>query len=188
MLAPVNPRTRGATPSKVGRLSCTLEAGLGCCATTTQGRRPIRRWSHLTEGTWSSRSKCRVGRGYRPSRARTQTSRSYRCTSLTGDLSTSTGSRRSTTTSPWMARLSTTSSSDASPKDPQTADPTTDASESPFPLHLSPSQIKSLLSCGEQFRLNRQLHVPERPMWASVGGSTVHKVTEILDRELMENR
>jgi hypothetical protein len=37
--------------------------------------------------------------------------------------------------------------------------------------------------CGEQFRLTRQLHVPERPMWASIGGSTVHTVTELLDKE-----
>lgn len=57
------------------------------------------------------------------------------------------------------------------------------SSPSPFPLYLSPSQISSLLTCGEQFRLTRMLHVPERPMWAGVGGSTVHKVTEILDLE-----
>ena len=58
-----------------------------------------------------------------------------------------------------------------------------EATESPFPLHLSPSQVNGLLTCGEQFRLTRLLHAPERPMWASIGGSTVHKVTEILDLE-----
>jgi hypothetical protein len=77
----------------------------------------------------------------------------------------------STTTKPWTVRLSTTS---------------TNVAESPFPLYLSPSQIKGLLTCGEQFRLTRMEKVPERPMWASIGGSTVHKVTEILDRQLWE--
>ena len=68
----------------------------------------------------------------------------------------------------WEATLSTTS---------------TETQESPFPLYLSPSQISQLLTCGEKFRLTRVLRLHERPMWASVGGSTVHRVTEILDRE-----
>lgn len=57
------------------------------------------------------------------------------------------------------------------------------APESPFPLYLSPSQVTSLLTCGEKFRLTRVERVPERPMWASIGGSAVHKITEILDLE-----
>lgn len=69
------------------------------------------------------------------------------------------------------ATLSTTSSDEPTPEP-----------ESPFPRYLSPSQVSSLLTCGEQFRLNRVERVPERPMWASIGGSTVHRVTEILDR------
>lgn len=67
-----------------------------------------------------------------------------------------------------MERLSTTS---------------TTKSESPFPVYLSPSQISSLLLCGEKFRLERVMHAPQRPMWASIGGSAVHKITENLDRE-----
>lgn len=55
--------------------------------------------------------------------------------------------------------------------------------ESPFPPHLSPSQISSLLTCGEKFRLERVERVPSRPMWASIGGSVVHKLTEEMDRE-----
>jgi putative RecB family exonuclease len=39
-----------------------------------------------------------------------------------------------------------------------------------------------MLTCGEQFRLTRQLHVSERPMWASIGGSAVHRMTEDYDR------
>ena len=60
--------------------------------------------------------------------------------------------------------------------------------EAPFglPNHLSPSQINTLLTCGEQYRLERVVRVPSRPMWAGIGGSTVHKVTEQLDREWYE--
>lgn len=54
---------------------------------------------------------------------------------------------------------------------------------SPFPPHLSPSQISGLLTCGEKFRLERLLRVPQRPMWAGIGGSVVHKLTEEMDRE-----
>lgn len=49
------------------------------------------------------------------------------------------------------------------------------------PTYLSPSQISSLTTCGEQYRLTRVEGAPERPMWAGIGGSTVHKVTEMLD-------
>lgn len=63
---------------------------------------------------------------------------------------------------------------------------TNETPDSPFPLYLSPSQIMSLLTCGEQFRLLRALKVEERPQWASIGGSTVHKVTELLDRQAWE--
>lgn len=59
----------------------------------------------------------------------------------------------------------------------------TTPSESPFPLHLSPSQIASLMTCGEQFRLTRLLHVPERPNYGSIGGTAVHRMTEDLDRQ-----
>lgn len=59
--------------------------------------------------------------------------------------------------------------------------------ESPFPIYLSPSQVSSLGTCGEQFRLTRVLHVPERPMWAGIGGTAVHRMTEDLDREAFAN-
>lgn len=58
-----------------------------------------------------------------------------------------------------------------------------DEPESLFPRHLSPSSISSLLTCGEQFRLQKVVRVPQRPMWAGIGGSVVHKLTEELDRE-----
>jgi hypothetical protein len=53
-----------------------------------------------------------------------------------------------------------------------------------LPLYLSPSQISSLLTCGEQYRLTRIEKVPERPQWASIGGSAVHTMTEDIDRAL----
>lgn len=52
-----------------------------------------------------------------------------------------------------------------------------------FPEHMSPSSINSLLTCGEKFRLEKVVRVPSRPMWAGIGGSVVHKMTEELDRE-----
>lgn len=57
-----------------------------------------------------------------------------------------------------------------------------------LPRHLSPSQINSLLTCGEQYRLERVVRVPQRPMWAGIGGSVVHKLTEDLDREWFDER
>lgn len=74
------------------------------------------------------------------------------------------------------ARLSTTSTGETE----ETGAP--DPGASPFPLYLSPSQVSGLLTCGYQFKLTRLDKVPERPMWAGIGGSTVHKVTEILDK------
>jgi hypothetical protein len=65
-----------------------------------------------------------------------------------------------------------------------TGEPTREPSV--FPKYLSPSQVSGLLTCGEQFRLTRVERAPERPMWAGIGGSTVHRVTEILDREKWE--
>ena len=57
-----------------------------------------------------------------------------------------------------------------------------------LPKHMSPSQVNSLLTCGEQYRLERVVRVPSRPMWAGVGGSVVHKMTEDLDREWFDER
>ena len=57
-----------------------------------------------------------------------------------------------------------------------------------LPRHLSPSQITNLLGCGWRYYLERVKRVPARPMWAGVGGSTVHKLTEELDREWYEQQ
>ena len=66
----------------------------------------------------------------------------------------------------------------------------TDEYEPPagLPRHMSPSQVNSLLTCGEQYRLERVVRVPSRPMFAGIGGSVVHKMTEDLDREWFDER
>lgn len=56
-----------------------------------------------------------------------------------------------------------------------------------LPRHLSPSQISTLLTCGEQYRLSRVARVANRPMWAGIGGTCVHQITEDLDREWYED-
>ena len=39
-----------------------------------------------------------------------------------------------------------------------------------------------MLKCGEQWRLQRGLKLPQKPAWALVGGSAVHAATEELDK------
>ena len=50
--------------------------------------------------------------------------------------------------------------------------------ESPETPVMSYSRMNSILTCGEQFRLQRKLRVPENQHWASVAGSAIHKVIE----------
>lgn len=73
-----------------------------------------------------------------------------------------------------------------------TSAPSSDPSETEerplFPEHMSPSSINTLLTCGEQFRLSKVVRVPQRPMWAGVGGTVVHKLTEERDREWYAQR
>ena len=48
---------------------------------------------------------------------------------------------------------------------------------------MSYSRMNSILTCGEQFRLQRKLKVPQREHWASIGGSAFHTAVEALLRE-----
>lgn len=50
-----------------------------------------------------------------------------------------------------------------------------------LPKHLSYSQVTTMLHCGEQWRLQRGLGLPENPSWAAVGGTAVHEGTEVID-------
>ena len=47
--------------------------------------------------------------------------------------------------------------------------------------HLSYSQVDTLLSCGEKYRLTRIVGIPEDPAWWFRGGSAVHTATEWFD-------
>lgn len=53
------------------------------------------------------------------------------------------------------------------------------------PHRLSYSQLQSWATCGEAYRLERVIGVPQRPGWALIGGSTVHKLTEEHDFRLL---
>lgn len=48
--------------------------------------------------------------------------------------------------------------------------------------HLSYSALDSLLTCGERFRLERVLNVPQTPAWWFIGGSAFHTATEWWDK------
>lgn len=56
----------------------------------------------------------------------------------------------------------------------------------PGPAYVSYSQFTGWLKCGEQYRLKRIARVKELPGWAGVGGSALHKATEVLDRQMWE--
>ena len=48
----------------------------------------------------------------------------------------------------------------------------------PVTERLSYSQLNSWAGCGERYRLERIVQVPQRPAWNLIGGSTVHELTE----------
>lgn len=50
------------------------------------------------------------------------------------------------------------------------------------PEHLSFSALTSYIRCGKAYQLRRLAGAPEHPSWWSIGGSTVHQVTETIDR------
>lgn len=49
--------------------------------------------------------------------------------------------------------------------------------------HLSYSQVDTLLSCGEKYRLTRVVGIPEDPAWWLIGGTAVHGATEAWDKQ-----
>ena len=59
----------------------------------------------------------------------------------------------------------------------------TSSDDSPETPVMSYSRMNSILTCGEQFRLQRKLKMPQREHWASIGGSAFHTVVEALLRE-----
>lgn len=49
--------------------------------------------------------------------------------------------------------------------------------------YLSYSSFDSLLTCGEKYRLQKVLSVPQSQAWYLLGGSAVHEATEIVDKD-----
>ena len=53
------------------------------------------------------------------------------------------------------------------------------------PNYMSYSRMNSILTCGEQFRLERIIKVPVKEHWASIGGNAFHAAVEqIIKSEL----
>lgn len=50
-----------------------------------------------------------------------------------------------------------------------------------FPKSISYSQAKTMDECGFRYRLERGFGLGKRTYWASIGGSTVHTGTEVVD-------
>lgn len=53
--------------------------------------------------------------------------------------------------------------------------------------YMSYSRMNSILTCGEQFRLERVLKMPSREHWASVGGNAMHTCIERLLKAEMQH-
>lgn len=52
------------------------------------------------------------------------------------------------------------------------------------PEYVSHSAWSQYIKCGKQYELERVAKVPHPPAWYLVGGSAVHKATEVYDRDL----
>jgi len=51
------------------------------------------------------------------------------------------------------------------------------------PEHTSYSSLTTWLSCGYKYYLSRIVQVEEQPSTWAIGGSAVHRATEVYDRE-----
>lgn len=51
-----------------------------------------------------------------------------------------------------------------------------------LPPHFSWSSLSSWVECGERWRLTRGHHYPEATWYATLAGSAVHSITEIIDK------
>lgn len=55
------------------------------------------------------------------------------------------------------------------------------------PEHVSYSSFTTWLECGYLYFLSRIVEVPEQPAIWNLGGSAVHKATELYDRQEWES-
>jgi hypothetical protein len=53
-----------------------------------------------------------------------------------------------------------------------------------LPSHISYSSLTTWLDCGWKYYLSRVTEEQELPAWYFVGGSALHKATEVYDKEL----
>lgn len=53
--------------------------------------------------------------------------------------------------------------------------------------HLSYSSLDSYLTCGERYRLERIMSVPQSPAWWFIGGSAFHRATELIDTDEIDS-
>lgn len=54
---------------------------------------------------------------------------------------------------------------------------------SKLPSHISYSSLTTWLDCGWKYYLSRIVQAEETPAWYFIGGSALHKATEIYDKE-----
>lgn len=53
-----------------------------------------------------------------------------------------------------------------------------------FGHYVSYSGLSDYIKCGKYWELKREMGLPEDPSWWGVGGSAVHRATEVMDREI----
>ncbi len=71
-------------------------------------------------------------------------------------------------------------------RDKETGDKMLEINGHQVPEHVSYSSLTTWLNCGWQYYLGRIAKVDEQPAIWNLGGSAVHKATEIYDLELWE--
>lgn len=54
---------------------------------------------------------------------------------------------------------------------------------SKLPAHISYSSLTTWIDCGWKYYLSRVQQVEEEPAWYYIGGSALHKATEVYDKE-----
>jgi hypothetical protein len=55
-----------------------------------------------------------------------------------------------------------------------------------LPAHVSYSQLTTWLDCGWKYYMSKVERVPEEGSWWLVGGTSVHKATEVIDRAMFQ--
>ena len=56
-----------------------------------------------------------------------------------------------------------------------------------LPTHISVSQLRTYLTCGEKYRIQRLEGAPDMPGWAGIAGNAIHEAAEVINREFFES-